>query len=136
MSQPTGNLTPAQFEIMVMLWDAEAGLTVTEIWERICEDREVNRTTALNLVDRLENRGWLSREKVAGLFRYTAAVDRETTESRMASQFVGEFFDGSPSSFVMRLLGSKNISKTELQRLRMLLSEEATAPKQAREKDK
>jgi predicted transcriptional regulator len=121
MSNPEGSLTPAQFEIMQLLWDADDGLPVAEIWEQICKDREVSRTTVLNLVDRLEKRGWLIREKVDGVFHYAAAVDRKETEGQLAKEFVGDFFNGSPSSFVLSLLGTKQISKSELQRLKALL---------------
>jgi predicted transcriptional regulator len=123
MTAPDGSLTPAQYEILQMLWDAPDGLTVAEIWERICQDREVSRTTVLNLVDRLEKRNWLRREKVDGVFRYMPAVDRQSTQSLLASEFVGEFFDGSPTSFVLSLLGSNRISKAELQRLKSLLDD-------------
>ena len=129
MSEQEGTLTAAQFEILRLLWNSEAGLTVAEIWAAVCNGREVSRTTILNLVDRLEKRNWLSREKVNGVFRYQAQVDRVTTESQLASEFVGEFFDGSPSSFVISLLGSKRISQTEVNRLRALLDELPLSPK-------
>lgn len=121
MPDPEGDLTPAQFEILQLLWKAKAGLTVAEIWEATCEQREVSRTTTLNLVDRLEKRGWLRREKVEGVFRYHAAVDQDTTQAEMASGFVGHFFGGSPSQFILSLLGSKQVSKAEVQRLKALL---------------
>ena len=64
MGRPEGRLTPAQHEIMEIVWrTGEAGATVTEIWTAIAGSREVARTTVLNLVDRLEKRGWLKRRK-------------------------------------------------------------------------
>ncbi|MEZ6121608.1 MAG: BlaI/MecI/CopY family transcriptional regulator [Planctomycetaceae bacterium] len=123
MPDPDGSLTPAQFEILQLLWDSPGGLSVAEIWEAVRGDRDVSRTTVLNLVDRLEKRNWLTREKIEGVFRYSAAMDRRTTESQLAESFVGEFFDGSPSSFVLSLLGSGRISKAELRRLRELLND-------------
>ena len=39
MPTPQGTLTPAQFEIMQVIWDSAdalpAGLTVAEIWEQL-----------------------------------------------------------------------------------------------------
>ena len=131
MDEQEGKLTSAQFEIMRLLWDSETGLTVAEIWSAICVHREVSRTTVLNLVDRLEKRNWLRREKVENLYRYQANVDRKTTEAQLANDFVGEFFDGSPASFVLSLLGSKKITKSEVQRLKALLDDQ-TAPSKPR----
>lgn len=129
MPDPEGELTPAQFEILQLLWKAKAGLTVAEIWEATCAQREVGRTTTLNLVDRLEKRGWLRREKVEGVFRYHAAVDQEATKAHMASGFVGNFFGGSPSQFILSLLGTQQVSKAELQRLKSMLDGHAAPPK-------
>lgn len=125
MSRQDGTLTSAQFEIMRLLWDSAAGLTVAEIWTAVRQRREVSRTTVLNLVDRLEKRNWLRREKHEGLFRYFANVDRETTEAKLSAEFVGEYFDGSPASFLLSLLGSQKISASEIRQLKSLLAKQA-----------
>lgn len=121
MTSPEGSLTSSQFEIMQLLWDSKDGLSVVEIWEAIGVDRDVSRTTILNQVDRLEKRGWLERNKVDGVFRYRPSVDKKSTESQLASDFLEEFFDGSATSLVLSLLGSKRLSHAELKRLKALL---------------
>lgn len=127
MSEPEGSLTSSQFEILQLLWDRPAGtshgLTVSEIWEEIYPRRQIARTTVLNLVDRLEKRGWLEREKFEGFYRYRPAMDRAETEQFLAVGFVDEFFAGSASNFLLSLLGSNRPSKAELRRLRELLEE-------------
>lgn len=127
MPKPEGKLTPVQFEIMQLIWGAEQGLTIGEIWDAIRSGRDVSRTTVLNLVDRLEKRGWLKRRKQQGVFRYAAAVDRQSVETQLASDFVDEFFDGSAANLVMSLLGSQRISKSDIQRLKRLLDHSAPA---------
>lgn len=123
-AQPEGDLTPVQHEIMVEVWGGPpAGLTVAEIWQGIAGRRDVARTTVLNLVDRLEKRGWLARASVAGVFRYRATVDRGPAESRLAAGFMTEFFGGSPTQLVQSLLGADEISATDIDRLRHLLAE-------------
>ena len=134
MTLPEGKLTAAQFELMQLLWEAESGLTVTELWNSVCKEREVSRTTILNLVDRLEKRRWLERKKVDGTFRYWAAVDRDSTESRVASSFLSDFFNGSAESFVLSLLGSKQVSKSEVRRLKQILADHSQAPGQRKGK--
>ena len=134
MPSPEGKLTPAQHEILEIVWAAkDAGATVTEIWDAIAKNRPVTRTTVLNLVDRLERRSWLRRKKVAGAFRYLATVDAPTTARRMAEGFIDEFFGGSASELVMSLLGGKRLTTAEAQRLRKLLAsgEQATQEEEA-----
>ena len=120
---PEGKLTPAQFEILLRIWDSPTGLTVAEIWEEVCAERTVSRTTVLNLMDRLEKRGWLSRSKDEAVFRYRAAVDRATAESQLANDFVQAFFSGSAMNMVMSLLGSKPVARSDLRKLQRLLDE-------------
>lgn len=128
MAAPEGKLTPVQFEIMQLVWDSDRGLTVGEIWDAIRALRAVSRSTVLNLVDRLEKRGWLKRTKDRGVFRYTSAVKRQAVEERLAADFVDEFFDGSAANLVMSLLGGQRISKSDLQRLKRLIDERDSGP--------
>lgn len=126
MPKPEGKLTPVQFEILQLIWNSAQGLTIGEIWDAIRSRRDVSRTTALNLVDRLEKRGWLKRRKDQGVFRYAAAVERQSAEGQLAAEFVQEFFDGSAANLVMSLLGSQRIPKAEIQRLKKLMDEKAS----------
>jgi len=116
-------LTPVQFEIMQAIWNAPSGATVAEIWEVITASREVGRTTVLNLVGRLEARGWLRRRKQEGVYRYEATVDRDAATADVAEKFVDDFFGGSARELVMSLLGSNRLSKAEVAQLRKLLDQ-------------
>jgi predicted transcriptional regulator len=125
MAAPEGKLTPAQHEILEVAWAAgAAGATVAAIWETIAARRVVTRTTILNLVDRLERRGWLLRLKSDGPSRYRAAVERAATARLLAREFVDEYFGGSASAMVLSLLGARRPSADELRRLRRLLDED------------
>ena len=132
MSKPEGSLTSAQHEIMAVVWESAArGAAVTEIWQTISAGRRVGRTTILNLVDRLERRGWLVRRDREKPCHYLAALSREETAVFLTGGFVDDFFAGSASNLVMSLLGSKRLKPGEIERLRHVL--ESTS-KQSREK--
>ena len=128
---PDNKLTPVQFEIMQIVWTSENGVTVAEIWESISHSRNIARTTALNLVGRLEKRGWLKRKKKSNVFRYFATVDRKKTAAAVAEKFVDDFFAGSVSELVMSLLGNQKISQTEIENLRQLLVAKSSSSKKA-----
>lgn len=122
MPEPEGKLTPAQYEIMQAVWDAgPRGATVAEIWRRITNGRSVARTTVLNQVDRLKKRRWLRRAQSEGTIHHVATMDRQAVGSRLARQFVDEFFDGSMSGMLMSLADGPGIEEADLQRLRKLL---------------
>ena len=126
MSKPEGTLTPVQHEIMEVVWDrGSRGATVSEIWQAVSAVRSVIRTTVLNLVDRLEKRGWLIRQRREGAYHYTAVIDRQATSALLACDFVDDFFGGSASDLVMSLFGSERLKPEDVHRLRQLLR---TAP--------
>lgn len=132
MSRPEGSLTAVQYEILETVWgNAAQGATVAEIWQAIAAGRRVGRTTILNLVDRLEKRGWLVRRDGQKPCHYLAALGREETAALLAHGFVDDFFGGSASDLVMSLLGSRPLKPQEIEQLRRLLD---AGSKQSREK--
>ncbi len=131
---PEGNLTPAQYEILQVIWGGDDdGATVAEIWREISKLRNVGRTTILNLVDRLEKRGWLTRHRAEGVYRYRVTLDREKTTQALASEFVDDFFSGKASDLVMTLLGNRSIKKDEVERLRKLIDKASQEGKRRKE---
>ena len=119
-----GSITPAQHEILRAVWQAgAAGATVAEIWKTIAATRRVGRTTILNLVDRLEKRGWLVRLEGDGVSRYRSALGHEETAARLAAEFVDGFFAGSAANLMASLLGRGKIKTGEVKRLRAFLDE-------------
>jgi BlaI family penicillinase repressor len=122
LTRPEGNLTAAQYEIMRAVWDSgSSGATVAEIWQVIAAGRSVGRTTVLNLVDRLEKRGWLKRVPDSSPARYLAAMSQPATAAFLAGEFVQDFFEGSASSLMMSLLGNQRLRPDEIDELRKLI---------------
>ena len=118
MPKPEGNLTSTQHEIIEAVWQrGDHGATVAEIWQVVSARRPVGRTTILNLVDRLEKRGWLVRREDEKPARYSAALDPEQTAALLAGSFVDDFFGGSASKLLMSLLGSKRLGPVEIEQL-------------------
>jgi predicted transcriptional regulator len=129
MTKPEGSLTSSQHEIMGAVWDSgPEGATVTGIWQAVLARRRIGRTTILNLVDRLERRGWLIRRSREKPFRYLAALDREQTAVFLAGGFVDDFFAGSAGNLVMSLLGSQRLKPGEIERLKQLLESTTQEP--------
>ncbi|MFK7778117.1 MAG: BlaI/MecI/CopY family transcriptional regulator [Gimesia sp.] len=123
MTNAEGTLTAAQYQILEVIWNGpDAGATVTEIWEGICEQREVTRTTVLNQVDRLEKRSWLRRKKHDDGYRYVPTQSRDQASRGITEEFVDSYFAGSASDLLMSLLGTKKLKPAEIARLRELLN--------------
>jgi len=134
MPKPEGRLSPAQYEILQAIWEIGApGATRMQIWDLIVQERPIVRTTVLNLVDRLERRGWLKRIETDGKMLFWPTASREQIEADVAKDFVDCFFKGSASHLVMSLFGRRKINSEEIERLKDVL-EEGKALKAATEK--
>lgn len=126
MPDPEGKLTAVQHQIMQVLWQrGESGATASEIWQQICADREVGRTTVLKQIQRLENRHWLRRKADTRVACYIAALDQQQTAEMLAAEFVDDFFGGSLSDLVMSVLGSRDIRASDIRHLQQLLDDHA-----------
>ena len=108
---------------MRVLWHEARPLSTAEIWQRLSKDRSVARTTVITMVQRLEKRGWIRSEGEGRSALYAAACEQPEASHRLASSFVSQFFDGSPSRMLASLLGAERLSADELARLRALLDQ-------------
>jgi len=129
MALPEGNLTPAQFEIMEVVWSrGRRGVSVAEVWQEISQTRDVARTTTLSLINRLEKRGWLKRRERRGVNHFVATVTRQKAERLLAGDFVDDFFGGSARELVMSLLGTKRLKPADVAELREMLNSDPAEP--------
>lgn len=122
-------LTTAQLAIMQIVWE-HGECSVTFLWERLAETRDVARNTVLTMIQRLERRGYLSARAEGRAFLYRARVQRGRTERSRVKDLVDQVFDGSAERLVRSLLGEGMLDPEELSRLRGVL-DEATARESA-----
>ena len=117
-----GDLTPAQFEILEVIWpNGRCGRSVAEIWKILkANDKKVSRTTVLNQVLRLESRGWLSRQapnerQTGKAVRFVVTTGPKRAKMELARKVLDDYFDGSITNFIVSSLGSKrpNHGRTE-----------------------
>lgn len=123
MSQPKGTLTRDQLEIMNVAWAAARPVTAAEIWQSLSNEKRTARTTVVTLVKRLAERGWLRQEGSGRGATYAPGCEQSEATGRLSRDFLDRFFGGSPSRFVMNLLGAGEVSEAEAKRLRALLDE-------------
>lgn len=129
VSQPEGQLTPAQHEIMQLVWDARrSGIAVSEIWIKISEHRDVARTTTLKQVERLEQRGWLHRQdpkpgQKGSAMRFVAAMGPRRARALMLQQFVNDYYDGSAAELARSLLKFRCLTQENMAELKQQLDD-------------
>lgn len=115
-------LPDAELEIMKELWAADEPLTRPQLEQRLAR-KSWTSTTLLALLARLENKGFVSRQKQGKGYLYAAAVTRQEylpVESRSA---LGRMFGGSARNLVAALAETHALSDTDIDELAAYLEQ-------------
>jgi BlaI family transcriptional regulator, penicillinase repressor len=126
MRRELPELTPAQGEIMEIVWDHEE-ISASEVRRILRRTREVARNTVRTLLERIEEKGWIKHREEGRTFLYSAAQPRQVTVGQKVHALIETFCAGSPEALVTALLDYRGLSADELQRIRQMLSRARSA---------
>jgi predicted transcriptional regulator len=118
--KPSPALTDAEARVMAVLWEAQAA-TVGEVVSALNHTKEVSYSTVQTILRILENKGYVSHEKVARAFIYRPLVDERQARKRALRLLVKRLFQDSPSLLVLNVLDDEEMDPEELQRLKQLI---------------
>jgi BlaI family penicillinase repressor len=121
MSKPAPHVTEAEFAVLAALWDAE-DRSARELTERLyptCTAADV--ATVQKLVQRLENKGLVLRDRSQRVHRFRAAIPRKQFAGQQLSQLAEKLSGGSLTPLLVHLVENNRLSRRELDELRALL---------------
>ncbi|HTE20179.1 MAG TPA: BlaI/MecI/CopY family transcriptional regulator, partial [Armatimonadota bacterium] len=87
------------------------------------QERSLARTTVLTVMERLRKKGYLTRKRREGAFRYWPCVPQAQVLQNLVSRFVERTLGGSVSPVVAYLADAKRISEADLAELEKLVNE-------------
>lgn len=106
-----------ELEILQVLWD-QAPLTVREVHELLQSKRDIGYTTTLKQMQRMLEKGMLSREEKSKTHRYFPILDEAKTKGAIFSGISNTLFQGSAMQMVMHALNNTQTSAEELKQLK------------------
>lgn len=115
-------LSPAQREIMEIVWE-RGEVAASEVRAILSRDRDVARNTVRTLLERMEQKGWLTHREEGRTFLYSASRPRQVTIGQKVLEVLDHVCGGSPETLVTALLDYRGLSDDELQRIRTMLDE-------------
>lgn len=119
---PNPNPTERELEALKVLWE-RGHATVREIYEALDpRDGQLAYTTALSLLQTMEQKGLVGHEKRGKAYAYFALVEREETVNRLTTGFLNRVFDGAVGEFISRALDSRDVDLTELEDLEAMIA--------------
>lgn len=87
-------LTPAEFELMEVLWGGKAALSVGQVLQVIRARKKVAYTTVMTLLDKMARKGSLQRIKQGKAYFYSPRVARSQVLDFLIRDFTASY--GSP----------------------------------------
>ena len=122
--QPLAN---AELAIMELLW-AEEQLTARQIRERLyTESDKPQHGTVQRLLQRLEDKGYVERDRDLPVHLFSARVSREEYGSSQLETIAARLTSGSLAPLVTHLVEHDRIPPDEIERLRRILDEHTGA---------
>ena len=109
-------------ELALLREVAEGGAgTVAELVERFGAPRKLARSTVLTMLERLREKGRLTRRREGGVFRYQAREGVLQILGGAVDRFMGSALGGSLSPFAAWLAEREDVSDAELAELEQAL---------------
>ncbi len=128
--------TPAELEILKILWEREGPSTVRDVAEVVNQTAEPPRayTSVMSLLNVMTEKGLLRRAPQGRAFVYEPAASREQTLRSFLGETLKRVYSGSASLLVAHLLDQSQPSGDELDQIRSLLDDyqnrQAAEPKE------
>ena len=120
MKQP--NLANAELAVMELLWEEE-NLTARHIREQLYpKSSKAQHGTVQRLLQRLEDKGFVQRNRDLPVHLFSAAISREEYASSQLETLADKLTGGSLAPLITHLIDQKKISQAEIKRLRSILS--------------
>jgi BlaI family transcriptional regulator, penicillinase repressor len=124
--------TARELEALKILW-SRGRATVREIFQELKpRETELAYTTALSLLQTMEQKGLVGHESAGKAYAYYAKVKKGDVFRRLAGGFLDQVFDGAMGEYVARALQSRRLSLKELEEIEAMI---ADAKKKAQGRD-
>lgn len=114
-------LPDSEFEIMMVIWDAKEKVTSDYIMDRI--NKDWLKTTVLNFLTRLCDRGFLKCHKEGRFNIYESQVNKEEYLQKESKSFLKKMHHNSLTNLVATLYEGNSVSKEDLEELKKFIEE-------------
>lgn len=113
----------AELEILQVVW-ANQPCTVKVIHEHVSQIREIGYTTTLKQIQRMLDKGLLTRQPGKGKsYLYSAAESAQTTQGQLFDRLVENAFGNSVTELMMHALGKSKASPDEIEQIKKIIAD-------------
>jgi predicted transcriptional regulator len=105
------DLAPLELECMSALWPLGEG-TVRDIHGHLAQSRPRAYTTIMTIMDRLAQKGIVTRRKVGRAYRYQANLSADEARFSAVEKIIAGFFSGSADALAIHLAGQGGAARS------------------------
>ena len=125
--------TDRELEALKVLWE-QSEATVREVCDAMnAAGEELAYTRVLSLLQVMEQKGLVAHRREGKAYVYLPRVERDKTLGGLAAGFLERVFDGSLDEYLVHALGTRKVTKRELDQIEAMLSavrkKKSTRPK-------
>jgi len=121
MPAPKQPIPDAELQVLKFLWERES-MTARELAEAIYRTADASAIgTVQKLLQRLERKGYLRRDRRQFTHRFSAKVTQAAVAGRQLELLASKVSDGSLAPFITHLVQVKRLSAQEREEIRRLL---------------
>ena len=121
--------SPAEWEMLQHIMEHHP-IAVREVAAQFAPTHGYARTTVLTMMERLREKGYLTRRKEGGVNRYSPSEPKPDLMQGLVRDFVQKALGGSVSPFVAYLGTEARLNPEELNELKQLVQEWETRPEE------
>ena len=116
-------LANAELAIMNLLWKKDR-MTARELREELYpDDKKAQHGTVQRLLQRLEGKGYIERDRSLSVHFFSAAIDRQAYAGGQLESLASRLTGGSFAPLITHLVEKNKLSRSDLEELRAILDE-------------
>ena len=114
-------ISEAEYEVMKVIWKY-APINTNEITDKLLQCTDWSPKTIHTLIKRRAGKGAITYEKQSRVFVYTPLIQEQDYLKQESDSFLNRYFNGNISAMVSAYLEDDELSKSDIEELRSLLS--------------
>lgn len=114
-------ISSAELEIMEVLWQADAPLSIQEVCDGIGSEKWKYNTVGTMLL-RLAEKGVIASQKINRVIFYSPILKREDYKKEQTTKLISRLYGGSARDLAVSLLGSEEMSAADLDEIRKMFN--------------
>lgn len=120
MSEETVKLFDSELKVMDILWK-QGDVTAKELAETLAREVGWNKNTTYTLIKRCIKKGAIQRSEPH--FVCHALIPKEKVQEAETNELISKLFDGSVDKLFASLIGRKELSASQIQKLKKIVDE-------------